>query len=90
MAPPSPAIRRLKQEYRALHENPPDGIIAGPVQQDDQTEDLFYWNAFIPGPEGTPYEGGIFEAELKFPQDYPFAPPTMRFLGDIWHPNGTL
>ena len=80
----STAFRRLNQEYRALTENPPDGIVAGPVKQ----EDMFYWQAFIEGPEGTPFEGGIFEAELKFPQDYPLAPPTMRFIGDIWHPNG--
>lgn len=80
----STAFRRLNQEYRALTENPPDGIVAGPLKQ----EDMFYWQAFIEGPEGTPFEGGIFEAELKFPQDYPLAPPTMRFIGDIWHPNG--
>ena len=58
-------LRRLNQEYRALTENPPDGIVAGPLKQ----EDMFYWQAFIEGPEGTPFEGGIFEAELKFPQD---------------------
>lgn len=86
---PNTAIRRLTQEYRSLHENPPDGIIAGPVQDEGKgEEDLFYWKALIVGPEGTPFEGGVFEAELKFPQDYPYAPPTMRFLGEIWHPNG--
>jgi ubiquitin-conjugating enzyme E2 G2 len=80
----STAQRRLLQEYRALTNNPPEGITAGPVSEDD----LLYWEALIQGPEGTPFEGGIFPAELKFPKDYPLAPPSMRFLGEVWHPNG--
>jgi ubiquitin-conjugating enzyme E2 G2 len=79
----STAQRRLLQEYRALTNNPPEGITAGPVSEDD----LLYWEALIQGPEGTPFEGGVFPAELKFPKDYPLAPPSMRFLGEVWHPN---
>lgn len=67
-----------------LSNNPPEGITAGPVSEDD----LLYWEALIQGPEGTPFEGGVFPAELKFPKDYPLAPPSMRFLGEVWHPNG--
>lgn len=79
----SVAQRRLLQDYRALTNNPPDGITAGPVSEDD----LYNWEALIQGPEGTPFEGGVFPAELKFPKDYPLAPPSMRFLVDVWHPN---
>ena len=82
----STAHRRLLQEYRALTNNPPEGITAGPVSEDD----LLHWEALIQGPEGTPFEGGIFPAELRFPKDYPLAPPSMKFLGEIWHPNGAL
>lgn len=80
----SVASKRLFQEYKSLLTNPPDGITAGPVNEDD----LFLWEALIQGPEGTPFEGGIFPAELKFPRDYPLNPPKMKFLGEIWHPNG--
>ncbi|KAK0264959.1 ubiquitin conjugating enzyme Ubc7/UbcP3 [Friedmanniomyces endolithicus] len=79
----SVASKRLFQEYKHLTTDPPDGITAGPVNEDD----LFVWEAMILGPEGTPYEGGVFPAELKFPKDYPLMPPTMRFLGSVWHPN---
>ena len=78
------ASKRLFVEYKSLTSSPPDGITAGPVSEDD----LFLWEALIQGPEGTPYEGGIFPAELKFPRDYPLSPPSMRFLGGVWHPNG--
>lgn len=80
----STAHRRLLQEYRALTNNPPEGITAGPVSEDD----LLHWECLIQGPEGTPFEGGVFPAELKFPKDYPLAPPSMKFLADMWHPNG--
>jgi ubiquitin-conjugating enzyme E2 G2 len=80
------ASKRLFQEYKALLTGPPDGITAGPVSEDD----LFLWEALIQGPEGTPFEGGIFPAELKFPKDYPLNPPKMKFLGEIWHPNGEI
>ena len=78
------AIKRLVHEYRNLTNDAPDGIIAGPK---DET-DYFLWIATFEGPEGTPFEGGIYEAELKFPDDYPLVPPKMRFLDTMFHPNG--
>lgn len=26
---------------------------------------------------------------MSFPEDYPMAPPQIRFLSEMWHPNGT-
>ncbi|KAI0205160.1 ubiquitin-conjugating enzyme/RWD-like protein [Astrocystis sublimbata] len=77
------AQRRLHSEYKALSTNPPEGITAGPVDE----ADIFVWEALIQGPADTPFEGGIFPAEIKFPRDYPLSPPTMTFLGEIFHPN---
>ena len=34
-------------------------------------------------------EGGVFKAELQFPQNYPNSPPKMRFVTEMWHPNST-
>lgn len=80
----SVASKRLFQEYKQLSVAPPDGITAGPISEDD----LFKWECLIQGPEDTPYEGGVFIAELVFPKDYPLMPPKMKFVNDIWHPNG--
>ena len=41
----------------------------------------------IKGPPDTQYEGGFFNAVLKFPKDYPNSPPEMRFTSEMWHPN---
>ncbi|KAJ1678872.1 Ubiquitin-conjugating enzyme E2 15 [Spiromyces aspiralis] len=32
-------------------------------------------------------EEGIFRAILEFPQSYPLAPPTLKFITEMWHPN---
>lgn len=80
------AYRRLMKEYKALIEDAPEGITAGPINEDEFLE----WQALIDGPEGSPYEGGLFRALLKFPPSYPMQPPTMTFVSDIWHPNIAL
>ena len=41
----------------------------------------------ISGPGDTPYEGGIFEADLMLPDDYPMSPPKILMKTKIWHPN---
>ncbi|KAI9825725.1 MAG: Ubiquitin-conjugating enzyme E2 7 [Phylliscum demangeonii] len=77
------AQKRLLTEYKNLTTDSPEGIVAGPRHEDD----LFNWDCLIQGPEGTPFEGGIFPATMTFPKDYPLAPPTMKFECDMWHPN---
>ncbi|KAK4488957.1 hypothetical protein RD792_004748 [Penstemon davidsonii] len=41
----------------------------------------------IPGPLGTPYEGGTFNIDINLPDGYPFEPPKMKFATKVWHPN---
>jgi ubiquitin-protein ligase len=31
--------------------------------------------------------GGMFNASLSFPRDYPYKPPKMKFTPALWHPN---
>lgn len=42
------ALRRLMSEFKHLCSNPPEGILAGPVSDDN----YFEWEAAITGPEG--------------------------------------
>lgn len=77
------ALKRLMAEYTQLTLNPPEGIIAGPKDEDN----FFEWEALILGPEGTAYEGGVFKTVLTFPHEYPMYPPKMKFVSEIFHPN---
>ncbi|KAI7733121.1 hypothetical protein M8C21_004112 [Ambrosia artemisiifolia] len=38
----------------------------------------------IPGPVGTPYEGGTFKIDIDLPDAYPFEPPRMKFATKVW------
>jgi ubiquitin-conjugating enzyme E2 N len=46
-----------------------------------------YFKMYIYGPKDTPYEGGKFELELFYNDDYPQKPPRVRFVTKIYHPN---
>lgn len=46
-----------------------------------------YFKVIIDGPSESPYEGGKFKVELFLPDEYPMAPPKVRFMTKLYHPN---
>ena len=71
-------MRGLMTEFKLMTQNPPDGIDAGYVTEDN----FFEWEAAITGPEGTYFEDSVFNAKLEFPMDYPLNPPKMKFRSE--------
>ncbi|KAI6101665.1 ubiquitin-conjugating enzyme/RWD-like protein [Pisolithus croceorrhizus] len=47
----------------------------------------FHLRARFPGPEGTPYEKGIFEVDVVYPELYPLRPMQVKFITKVYHPN---
>ncbi|OAL04505.1 UBC-like protein [Phaeosphaeriaceae sp. SRC1lsM3a] len=41
----------------------------------------------IPADRAPPYAGGIFALDVRFPDEYPRAPPEIKWATQIWHPN---
>ncbi|XP_037081587.1 ubiquitin-conjugating enzyme E2 R2-like [Pollicipes pollicipes] len=81
--PASSALRALTLEYKSLQEEPVEGFRVKLANDDN----LFCWEVALFGPPHTLYEGGYFKAHLNFPSDYPYSPPTVKFLSKVWHPN---
>ncbi|MCO5562950.1 putative QRI8-E2 ubiquitin-conjugating enzyme [Meira miltonrushii] len=80
----SAAIKRLTIEYKQLSSDPNSLFPAtGPIDESN----YLVWEALVPGPEGTPFEGGVFTAKLTFPPTYPLEPPVMKFEPPLFHPN---
>jgi ubiquitin-conjugating enzyme E2 C len=50
-------------------------------------ESIFSWIGTIEGGNGTMYEGLSYKLSLRFPVDYPFKPPQVKFETMCFHPN---
>ncbi|KAJ7723275.1 ubiquitin-conjugating enzyme/RWD-like protein [Mycena maculata] len=74
--------RAIWQETERLVADPAPGITAAP-----HDDNLRYFDVTIQGPDGSPFQQGIFKLELFLPEEYPMAPPKVRFLTKIYHPN---
>jgi ubiquitin-conjugating enzyme (huntingtin interacting protein 2) len=79
------ASQRIQRELAEVSARNADGkniIIVESIN--DSLVDL---RGRISGPPDTPYDGGVYELEVKIPDAYPFNPPKVKFLTKIWHPN---
>ncbi|KAH8917625.1 ubiquitin-conjugating enzyme, partial [Atractiella rhizophila] len=74
--------KRIIKETERLVSDPSPGISATPHE-----DNLRYFDVIISGPQGSCFEGGSFKLELFLPEEYPMAPPKVRFLTKIYHPN---
>jgi len=48
---------------------------------------MFEWKIWFEGPNDTAFTGGVFEAKMKFPENYPEGPPDLLIESEFWHPN---
>ena len=76
------SLKRIRKELEEIQTDTPFNCSAGPVD-----DNLYKWEATLIGPEGTPYEGGIFKVSIRFPDEYPFEPPKVKFVTKIYHCN---
>ncbi|EGD78793.1 ubiquitin protein ligase [Salpingoeca rosetta] len=74
---------RVIKELRTLRRDPVPLCSVGAHEDGD----LSHWTALMLGPPGTPYEGGVFQLDIKLPEQYPLKPPAVRFITKIYHPN---
>lgn len=58
------------------------------VNADLVHDNVFRWRMglIVVNPESA-FDGGYFKAEMTFTEEYPYQPPTFRFLIPIYHPN---
>ena len=75
-------IKILWRQQQELLKKSPDHVI--PIINDEDPIDI---QADIEGPEGTPYESGIFRVKLFIPSEFPQLAPKGIFVTKIFHPN---
>ncbi|XP_017246772.1 uncharacterized protein LOC108218368 [Daucus carota subsp. sativus] len=74
--------QRLQKELMSLMMSSDAGVSAFP-----EGESIFTWIGTIEGGRGTMYEGLSYKLSLRFPLDYPFKPPQVKFETMCFHPN---
>ncbi|KIV97468.1 hypothetical protein PV10_01219 [Exophiala mesophila] len=80
------ALKRLTRELQTLAQSPPESALhLGPSDESD----LFHWEAVLKGPRdvASPYHGGLWLLDITVPPNYPNAPPKIKFVTPICHPN---
>lgn len=82
---PKSFLKAVRKEYKLLQNNLPNGIL---VKGFEDRMDLF--SVMILGPQGTPYEDGLFFFDVFLPPDYPTSPPVFHYISyctDRLNPN---
>ena len=77
------AAKRLRKELQVLNKSQPDSDIV----LLSHPENLLFWKSWIKGPVDTPYETGVFELDIRCSSEYPLAPPSIKFITKVFHPN---
>ncbi|KAF5381569.1 hypothetical protein D9615_005541 [Tricholomella constricta] len=75
-------LKRIHREVADLKKEDLGPIVLGPSD-----DNLYVWKGSIPGPEGSVYDGGVFDFEVNLASDYPFSAPRVVFKTRIYHMN---
>ena len=78
---------RISQDFAALKKMLKTGDIVQLKPFDPKKKSIDHLAITIKGPNGTPYQNGLFRLEIKYPPEYPRKPPFLRMHTGIWHPN---
>tara|TARA_B100000902_G_C27086689_1_gene801697 strand:- start:252 stop:746 length:495 start_codon:yes stop_codon:yes gene_type:complete len=76
------AIALLNKQLLNINKNPIDGFSVGLVN-----DNIFHWKGTLIGPRDSLFDGGIFNVEMSFPDNFPLYPPKFKFITKIFHPN---
>ncbi|KAG6809965.1 hypothetical protein H0H92_013893 [Tricholoma furcatifolium] len=85
MPPPLSSAMTLKRIHREVADLKKEDL--GPIVLAPSDDNLYLWKGSIPGPEGSVYEGGVFDFEVNLASDYPFSAPRVMFKTRIYHMN---
>jgi len=85
----SPSMRRLLMELKkvssadvSVWQHSGEGVHIFPAP-----DNLSFWRVLLEGPEGSPFEKGVFVVNVIIPESYPLKPPKIVFETPVYHCN---
>ncbi|KAJ9113506.1 hypothetical protein QFC20_001857 [Naganishia adeliensis] len=79
-------LKRINKEVADIQKAQKSGEMGDILLQPNETN-MYQWTGWLPGPPGSPYEGGHYEIAIELPKDYPFTPPKLIWKTPIYHCN---
>ena len=64
-------MKRIHREIADAKKEDLGAITLAPTQ-----DSLYRWKGTIPGPQGSPYEGGVYNVDIQLGADYPSSTQT--------------
>ncbi|CAF1532307.1 unnamed protein product [Rotaria magnacalcarata] len=79
------SLVRILKEIRDLEGGSAEtNLTIGPAQENP---DPLHYQATMIGPNGSPFEDGIYVLDILFRENHPFSPPIIKCLTRTFHPN---
>ncbi|KAL4063703.1 ubiquitin-conjugating enzyme/RWD-like protein [Scleroderma yunnanense] len=85
MPPALSSTMTMKRIHREIADVKKEDL--GAITLTPTPDSLYRWKGTIPGPQGSPYEGGLFNVDIQLGADYPFSAPKVTFATRIYHMN---
>jgi ubiquitin-protein ligase len=63
-------LKRINKEIADIQKAQKSGEMGDILLQPNESN-MHLWTGWLPGPPGSPYEGGHFEISIELPKDYP-------------------
>jgi len=77
-------LTKQKQQRQQQHKTSNDDVDDDDyVRLQVREDNLLVWKAWVRGPPDTPYEGGVFELDIRCGSDYPLVPPAIKFVTKV-------
>lgn len=76
-------LKRIQNEIKLINSNEYNQLFSIEIMENN----IFNWKIKLFGPILSPYQNKIFDLDLLLPDNYPFEPPTIKFITHINHIN---
>lgn len=78
---------RVKKEWKRLLKHEKYAEVRELCEMRIKGDNIMEWSIYLKGPEDSPYKGGVWQIDVKFPANYPFSAPDVVFKTPIYHMN---
>eukprot|EP01084_Bolivina_argentea_P187677 323217_1 len=81
------ALRRITKELDHFERTQRSQNVYELIHVEPIGDDLYHFSGYILVTNNCPFMNGKYLLDIKYPQNYPFKPPKIKFITKMYHPN---